>query len=364
MMQRVGGVLSRSYLSRDGLGAALSSRATYVAFALLVLVGGTNAIAVRFSNLELPPFWGAGSRFVAAALIFWLIVLARRIAVPQGRALVGAILYGLLATGASFAFLYWALLQVQASLSIVVLALVPLITLFLAWVHGLEALSWRRLIGALVAIAGIVVVVGGGLGTTIPILSFLALLAGAFCIAEGSVLFKLFPKSHPVATNAVAFTMGASLLIGLSLLAGEEWILPTTTRTWAAFTYLVLIGSVLLFYLYLHVLSRWTASATAYAFLLFPVATVPLAALLAGEVITLSFIIGGALGLFGVWLGALSGSPKAIAEDRQVTVDARVGNHARDPLQSRESTRSADSSHPATAGALHRSDCHSAERFG
>jgi drug/metabolite transporter (DMT)-like permease len=308
MMDRMGDVMGRIILSRGGLRTTLSSRATLLAFALLVLVGGSNAVAVRFSNLELPPFWGAGSRFAAAALIFWTIVLARRLALPKGRALIGAILYGLVGTGASFAFLYWALLRVQASLAIVVLALVPLITLLLSWAHGLETLSWRRLIGALVAIAGIIIVVAGGLGTTVPILSFLALLAGAVCISEGAVVFKLFPKSHPVLTNAVAFTTGASLLLGLSLVAGEDWSLPATANTWAAFTYLVLIGSVLLFYLYLYVLARWTASATAYSFLLFPVATVPLAALIAGEVITASFIIGGALGLSGVWLGAISGS--------------------------------------------------------
>ena len=48
------------------------------------------------------------------------------------------------------------------------------------------------------------------------------------------------------------------------------------------FAYLVLIGSVVLFYLYLYVLARWTASATAYSFLLFPVVTVLIAAWLVG----------------------------------------------------------------------------------
>lgn len=316
--------MRQSFWSRNGLGAALSRRATWLAFALLVLVGGSNAVAVRFSNLELPPFWGAGLRFAVAALIFWIIVLCRRIVLPRGRALIGAMLYGLLAVGASYAFLYWGLLRAQASLTMVVLAFVPLMTLFLAWVHGLEALSWRRLVGALIAVAGILIVVGGALGTTVPILSFLALTVGAVCIAEGAVVFKLFPQSHPVATNAVAFTTGASLLVVLSLVVGEDWILPAATNTWAAFIYLVLVGSVLLFYLYLYVLARWTASATAYSFLLFPVATVPIAALLAGEVITTSFLFGGALGLFGVWLGAISGSPDLAAPDASPTTDEAI----------------------------------------
>ncbi len=316
--------MSRSLVSRSNLRAVLSGRSTLLAFAILVLIGGSNAVAVRFSNAELPPFWGAATRFATAALIFWIIILFRRIALPRGRALIGAILYGLLTAGVSNALIYWALLRVQASLTMVVLAFVPLMTLFLAWAHGLETLGWRRLIGALIAIAGILVVVGGGLGTTVPVLSFLALLVGAACLAEGAVIFKLFPKSHPVATNAIAFTTGASILITSSLVAGEHWILPTATSTWAAFTYLVLLGSVLLFYLYLHILARWTASATVYSFLLFPLATVPIAALLAGEIITTSFVVGGALGLFGVWLGAISRSPGVTTADASPTADEAI----------------------------------------
>jgi drug/metabolite transporter (DMT)-like permease len=320
-MRYQGDIMSRDRSSVEVLAAARPGRATVIAFVLLVVVGGSNAVAVRFSNLELPPFWGAASRFATAALIFWIIVLVRRIGLPRGRALIGAVLYGLLATGANYAFIYWGLLRVQAAHTMVVLAFVPLMTLFFAWAHGLETLSWRRLIGALIAIAGILLVVAGGLGTKVPVPSFLALVAGAACLAEGTVVFKLFPRSHPVATNAVALTAGASLLIGLSLVVGEDWTLPTVANTWAAFTYLVFIGSVVLFYLYLFVLARWTASATAYAFLLFPVATVPLAAWLAGEVITASFVVGGALGLFGVWLGAISGSARATVSDPSPMAD-------------------------------------------
>ena len=285
------------------VGATLVDRSTLIAFVLLVIVGGSNAVAVRFSNVELPPFWGAATRFGAAALIFWLIVLIRRITIPRGKALGGALLYGLLAVGAAYAFLYWGLLRLQAGITKVVLAFVPLLTLLLAVVHGLEPFRWRGLFGALVAISGIILGVFGGLGASVHVTSLLAVIAGGICIAEAAVVFKLFPKSHPVATNAVAVTAGALLLLGLSLVTSEEWTLPTSANTWAAFAYLVVIGSVLLFYLYLFVLGRWDASVTAYSFLLFPVATVIIASWLAGEVVTASFIVGGALVLAGVWLG-------------------------------------------------------------
>jgi drug/metabolite transporter (DMT)-like permease len=292
-------------------------RTTLLAFLVVIIIGGSNAVAVRFSNLELPPFWGAAARFALAAVIFWIIVFSLKIAVPKGRGLLGAIVYGMLTVGLSYAFLYWALLEAPASLSMVVLALVPLLTFFFALAHRLEKFRGRGLFGALVALAGILVVGRDGLVAQVPLLSLLALVAGAACLAEGTVLFKLFPKSHPVATNAVAVTSGSILLTGLSLVTGEAWILPATSKTWMAYTYLVLAGTVLLFYLYLFVLGRWTASATSYSFLLFPISTIIIASWLAGEQISASVILGGLLVLAGVWLGALSGSKPAPAPERR-----------------------------------------------
>jgi drug/metabolite transporter (DMT)-like permease len=297
-----------------------------LAFSALVLLGGSNAVAVRFSNLELAPFWGAATRFLVAALIFWIILVARRVSLPRGRALIGTLLYGAIAIGASYAFVYWGILNVQASLAVIILALGPLLTMFFAIAHRLEPFRWRGLAGALIALAGIILAVGRELGRSVPIPSLVALVVGAACIAEGSVVFKLFPKTNPVATNAIATTTGGSILILASVFAGEQRSLPTTQATWAAFTYLVLVGSVLLFYLYLFILSRWTASATSYSFLLFPIATVLIAAWLAHESVTLAFVLGGVIVLFGVWVGALS-KPRTPALIREAKLAAAEGQN-------------------------------------
>jgi drug/metabolite transporter (DMT)-like permease len=290
-----------------------------IAFILLAVFAGGNPVAVRFSNSGLPPFWGATLRFSAAAVIFWMIVLLRGIALPKGRALVGAVIYGLLSIGAAYAALYWGLVRAPAGLAGAVLALAPLMTLLFASAHGVERFRWRGLIGAVVATVGILVGVVGGFGGAVPVLSVLALVAGVACIAEASVVFKLLPKGNPMAYNAVSLTTGIPLLAVLSLLMGERWTLPTSASTWAAYAYLVVIGSVVVFSLSLYVLSRWTASATSYVFLLMPVATVILAALLAGEVITPSFVIGAALVIAGVWLGAFGRESEPAQEPAEAT---------------------------------------------
>jgi drug/metabolite transporter (DMT)-like permease len=289
----------------DSTSTVGADKATLLAFAAMVVIGGSKAVAVRLTSLELSPFWGAATRSVGAALIFWAILLLRRAALPRGRALLGAVLYGALGIGASYSLLYWGIQEIQASLLMVILSLGPLLTMFFAVVHGLECFRWSGLAGALIALAGMAVIVGADLGRSAPVPSLLAVVAGAACIAEGSVVYKLFPGGKPLPTNAVAFTAAASIQLLVSLVAGESRLVPSEPRTVVAFAYLVIIGSVVLFYLYLFILSRWTASATSYSFLLFPMATIPIAALVLDERVTWQFLAGGIIALLGVWIGAL-----------------------------------------------------------
>jgi len=278
----------------------------WLAFPIVVLLGGSNAVAIRFSHLELPPFWSAAIRFAAAAVVFWAIILVRRVKVPKGRALAGALVFGALNVGVSGALMYWGLVHLPASLAMTVLSLGPLLTFFLAWAHGQEAFRWRGLVGAVVAVVGMLIGVGSAVGSSIPLLPVLALIAAAVAVAEGAVLYKWFPRSDPVAANALALTIGAVILAVLSLVAGEAWSLPATRTAWTAYAYLVLGGSVTLFYLYLNVLRRWTASAASYSYLLFPVVTIVIAAWLGNEVISLRFLVGSAIVLVGVWAGAIA----------------------------------------------------------
>jgi len=82
-------------------------------------------------------------------------------------------------------------------------------------------------------------------------------------------------------------------------------VVPGRFETWAAMAYLIGPGSVAVFVLVLVVLARWTASATSYAFLLFPLVAIVLGAVLLNEPVQPSFLVGGAIVLLGVYLGAV-----------------------------------------------------------
>ncbi len=75
-------------------------------------------------------------------------------------------------------------------------------------------------------------------------------------------------------TNAVGMIAGALLLWSASIVATKAWTVPEQARTWGALAWLVIAGSVGLFYLILFVIARWTASASVYVLTLMPVVAV------------------------------------------------------------------------------------------
>lgn len=278
---------------------------TGLAFALAVTLGGANFVAVRFSNRELDPFWGAGLRFTLAAMLFVVICVALRLSWPRGRQLALTVAYGLLGFAASYALMYWALVRVTAGVATVVLALVPLVTMFLAATQGMERFSPQSMIGSVLALAGIGWMVLGPGEVSLPLPALLAMLAAAMCIGQSVIVGKKVSGNHPAMTNAVGMLTGAISLLAISAMVGEAWVLPNQPEVVFSVAYLVTLGSVGLFLLVLVVVRQWSASATSYMFVLFPLVTMLLDTWLADAPLTISGVIGAVLVMTGVWFGAL-----------------------------------------------------------
>jgi drug/metabolite transporter (DMT)-like permease len=279
------------------------------AFAAVVLLAGSNIVAVRFSNRELDPFWGAGIRFLGASVILWALVARGHQPLPRGRALGGALVYGVLSFLIAYAFFYWGSQEVPAGLGGTIMASVPLLTVMLAAAHRLEPLRLRGIVGAVIAFGGIAVMSSGALAGDVSVVSVLAIVVAATAAAESGIVLKLLSSAHPVVTNAIGMSVGATLLLLLSLLVGESWETPATPSVWTALIYLA-VASPFLFMLIVYVIRRWTATGASYQFVLFPIVSVIGGALLLGEDVTSSLLLGAPLVLLGVYVGALSGSKR------------------------------------------------------
>jgi drug/metabolite transporter (DMT)-like permease len=288
-------------------------RATLTAFVLGSVLAGGNGVAIRYSNRELDWLWGAGLRFALAAVLLVSLMAALRTAMPRGRALGGVVFFGLLQFAATYALAYYALVELHAGFGQILLALVPLFTLFLATAQRQEHFRLGALIGGLLALAGIVVMSSAALEGSLPLLSVLAALGSALCFAEAAVLVRWLPPVHPVAVNAVGMSAGAAALVIAAVAAGDTLELPESSATWSAVVYLATLGSIGVFLLYLYVLRRWVASRAAYSFVLIPIVTVLLSAWLDDERVGPGLVLGGALVLVGVYVGALR-TPETAAE--------------------------------------------------
>jgi drug/metabolite transporter (DMT)-like permease len=283
---------------------AAPDRLVLGAFAGAVLIGGSNYVAIRFSNRELDPLWGAGLRFALAAASFGVLFAALRLPWPRGRALGLAIAYGVLSFGAAYGCLYWALQEVPAGIGAVVLSAGPLLVLFLAVGHGMERITSRAVVGAVVALVGSIAIFFQPGSVEFGWTSFALLGVASVCASEAVVVSKLAGPLHPVAINFVGMTVGAAVLVAVAAAAGERFALPSEGETQLAVAYLA-AATVGLFLLVLFVVQRWTASATAYTFVLMPVVAVALGALLADEEITATTVVGGAIVCAGVYVGAV-----------------------------------------------------------
>jgi drug/metabolite transporter (DMT)-like permease len=281
-------------------------RSVLIAFLLAVVLAGNNAIAVKFSNAELPPFFGAAIRFFIAALILFGLMLVMHLKLPRGRDLQGAMIYGILGTGVNYALIYRALEYIPAGLSMILLALTPLLTFILAWAHKQEPFQWKAVVGALLALGGISLIASNQISSNAPLLPILAVVLAAACFAESTVIIKTYPGTHPISTNAVGILTGSLLLFALSAISKEVPVLPSLPATWLSLLYLILLGSVAVFTLNLYVVKHWTASASSYLFVLMPIVTVLVAAWLANEAITAPFVIGGAFVLSGAYIGGIA----------------------------------------------------------
>jgi drug/metabolite transporter (DMT)-like permease len=280
---------------------------TLALFVIIVLIAGSNFVAVRFSNAELAPFWGAALRFVPASALLLAAMALWRIPMPRAAALRGAAIYGVLNFGLGYALTYYGLIDAPAGTGAVILATVPLFSVVLVALHGLEPFRTRGLVGGLIALVGIGLVFREQLSASVPLLSLLALLGNALVISEANVIAKRIPRMHPIATNAVGMVIGSAMLLALALALGEPRALPRATETLVALVYLSIVGSIGLFGLYLVMLRRWTASASSYVLVVAPLVAVALGGALRGEIVTPVFVLGGVIVAIGVYVGALSG---------------------------------------------------------
>src|SRR5215510_7711721 len=127
-------------------------------YALLCVIWGSTFLVIKVGYGGLGPFNVAATRFLVAAPVFALLVHALGAQWPRGRRewllvlWVGAALFA-----GDYGFIYWAEQRLDSALTAMLFAVMPVITTIAAHFYlETERLTWRKLLGTLVALGGVV----------------------------------------------------------------------------------------------------------------------------------------------------------------------------------------------------------------
>lgn len=278
---------------RDRLRIVLSLLALY-------LIWGSTYFAIRIAIQSIPPLLMAGTRFLLAGSLLYVVLRARGAANPtrlqwRGSLIVGLFL-GVGGTGGVALAEQW----VSSSVAAFCIATTPLwISLFSGffgrWPSRFE---W---IGLLVGMAGVVCLnIGNNLWAT-PIGAVLLILA-PMCWAFGSAWSSRLALPPGLMASAAEMLMGGVLMVSLGLITGERLSGIFTWQALVALAYLTFIGSLVGFTAYVYLLRRVRpALATSYAYIN-PLVAVCLGVVFAGDRITPLGIVGMLVILTGVVL--------------------------------------------------------------
>ncbi|MFK4506979.1 DMT family transporter [Bradyrhizobium daqingense] len=285
-----------------------------VAIALLSSsIGGTAAAITRYLVGGADPIllailrWGIGFLCLLPCAMMLGVRWPLRADWP-GVALLGVCFFGL------FFILYnIAMSYTTAARASLALATLPLHTMVVGALLGIEQMTARKITGVGIAVLGVAAALATGLAQS-PAGAWrgeLIMTAAVFCMAFYNVLSRpLMQRSSALGFLTAGMGAGAAVLVLAGLVKGSFAALDHfTTAQWIAGIYLGVGGGALAFILWVMALGRATPTRVANTMTVNPIAAALLAALLIGEPITPNLLIGLVAVFAGIWIATSETKP-------------------------------------------------------
>ena len=289
--------------------------ASVAAYVLLCVIWGSTWLVIKVGYGGLGPFNVAALRFLLAGAVLAVIIPALGTRWPKDRREWSVVVFvGVALFGADYGLIYWGEQFIDSGLTAILFATLPLFTVALAhfYIPG-DRITPRKLSGTLVAFAGVVALFGESLRLDVEKLGpMAAIVVATVCAAAAGVVSKRHGATlHAAALNAPAMLIGGIVLVVAALANGEVVRLPHEPSTWAAITYLAIVGSVVSFLVYFSLLKTWSVTSLSFISVFTPAIALALGFVFLDERPTLWTAIGAALILAGVALALTRSTPKS-----------------------------------------------------
>jgi drug/metabolite transporter (DMT)-like permease len=269
-------------------------------------LGGTAAAVTRYLVGDADPITLAVLRWGIGVLCVLPTALFLRVRWPPCRDWPAVAALGLCFFGLFFVFYNIAVSFTTAARASLALSTLPLQTMLVGALLGVEALTIRKSAGVCIAVLGVIAALASGLSAA-PSESWrgeLIMTAAVLCMAFYNVCSRPFiQRSSALGFLTVSMGAGAAALILVGSLTGSVAVLSSFgVRQWIAGVYLGVGGGALAFILWVLALERATPTRVANTMTVNPVAAGLLATQLVGEPITVNLIVGLVAVFAGIWI--------------------------------------------------------------
>jgi drug/metabolite transporter (DMT)-like permease len=281
---------------RFGVAVAIASSA----------VGAAAAVATRYLIASADPFTLAALRFGGGVICLLPLALMLRVRWP-GRGDWPAVAgLGFMFFAVFFVFYNLALAYTTVARGTLALSTLPLMTMVVGAVLGIEALSARKTVGVLIAMLGVAAALASGLADA-PAGAWRGdlIMAGAtLCMALYNVWSRPFiHRSSALGFLTAGMGVGAAALVLISALSGGlARVSAFTPVEWLAAVYLGAGGGALAFFLWVYALQYASPTRVANTMTVNPIVAGLLAAIFLGEPITLPLVVGLVAVFAGLWI--------------------------------------------------------------
>ena len=289
------------------LAMARERKLAYIAWVVVCFVWGTTYVGIRIALESVPVALLAGLRWGAAGLLLAAMLPIAGERLPHPRTWRSIAIAGFLMAVIGNGGVVWAEQYVASGLAAVIVAMVPFWTVLVeALLPKGERVTRRTLAGLTLGFLGIVVLVwpeltiGGHAGRTF-VYGVIALQIACLGWALGTSYTKRnASQSSPLATSAMQMILSGAMLTAIGTVTGEWSHLTFTTRTAAAMTYLVLVGSIVGYSAYVYALKHLPVSTVSLYAYVNPIIAVLLGSALLAEPLSARIVLASALVFAGI----------------------------------------------------------------
>ena len=292
----------------------------WIDLALLALLWGGSFLAIREALDEIGFLTSVAHRVTWASVMLWIIVAARRLAVPRSlRAWSAFFVMGCLNNVIPFTLMAWGQLSIESGLTAILNATSAIwAVLFAALLFADERLTTRRAIGVLIGFVGVSTAIGLQNLASLELRSLaqLAVIGGTISYAfAGCWARARLQDQSPLVAAAGMLTCSTLVMLPLSRALEGPLEFDLSLSTWAAIAYFALAATAAAYILYYRILAAAGAGNLLLVTLMIPPIAILLGSWARDEALTSGAYLGFAL------LGA-----------GLLVLDGRIGNAVRKSL--------------------------------